>query len=58
MNPGMIGPNDINKEKEFDSGLSTLIAPGKTFSHKFEKTGEFSYFCQVHPTMIGKVVVS
>ena len=52
------GPIDPNKGKEFDSGLSTLLTPGKTFSHTFNTAGEFTYFCQVHPAMIGKVVVS
>ena len=52
------GPIDPNKGKEFDSGLSTLLTPGKTFSHTFNTGGEFTYYCQVHPTMIGKVVVS
>ena len=52
------GPSDLNKGKEFDSGISTLLTPGKTFSHTFNTAGEFTYFCQVHPTMIGKVVVS
>lgn len=47
--------------KVFDSGLSgptALTTKGKTFSHKFTEKGEFPYFCQLHPTMIGKVVVS
>jgi plastocyanin len=47
--------------KAFDSGLSgatALTTKGKTFSHKFAEKGEFPYFCQLHPTMIGKVVVS
>ena len=52
------GPSDPNKGNEFDSGLSTLLTPGKTFSHTFNTAGAFTYFCQVHPTMMGKVVVS
>lgn len=54
------GPSDPAKGKEFDSGLSgpsALTAAGKTFSHKFTTAGEFTYFCQVHPTMTGKVKV-
>ncbi len=27
-------------------------------SHTFVTTGAFSYFCQLHPTMLGKVVVT
>ena len=52
------GSSDPNKGKEFDSGLSTLLTFGKTFSHTFKTAGEIPYFCQVHPTMVGKVVVS
>jgi plastocyanin len=44
--------NDPQMGKEFDSGLI-----GKTFEHIFKKTGEYPYFCQVHPTMQGKVIV-
>lgn len=46
--------------KVFDSGLSgptALTTKGKTFSHTFTEKGEFPYFCQLHPTMIGKVIV-
>src|SRR5215207_381696 len=41
----------------FDSGLTTFITLAKTYSHKFTDVGEFSYYCRVHPTMIGKIVV-
>ena len=54
------GPSDATHGKEFDSGLSgptALTTQGKTFSHKFMTAGEFPYFCQLHPTMVGKVVV-
>jgi len=39
----------------FDSGL---IAPGATFSHEFDDTGTYDYFCAVHPWMVGSVMVS
>jgi plastocyanin len=52
------GYNDPNKGKEFDSGLSTMLTLGKTFSHTFNTAGEIPYFCQIHPTMVGKVIVS
>ncbi|MBI5146132.1 MAG: PEFG-CTERM sorting domain-containing protein [Thaumarchaeota archaeon] len=38
----------------FDSGL---FMAGKSFTYKFEESGEFPYFCQVHPWMTGKVIV-
>ncbi len=55
------GPDDENKGEVFDSGLSgatALMTTGTTFTHTFNAPGEFSYFCQLHPTMVGKVVVT
>jgi len=43
------GPNGL-----FDS---SLILTGDTFTHKFESTGAFDYFCMVHPWMVGIVSV-
>jgi plastocyanin len=54
------GPSDTTHGKEFDSGLSgptALTTQGQTFSHTFRTAGEFPYFCQLHPTMVGKVEV-
>ena len=34
-----------------------FIMPSKSFSHKFSHPGEFSYFCRVHPTLVGEVLV-
>ena|SRR5438128_10362014 len=56
-----LGSDDANSGKEFGSGMSgptALITQGKTFSHTFVTGGEFPHFCQLHPTMIGKVVVT
>jgi plastocyanin len=47
--------SDPNMGKEFDS---SMLSQNQTFSHKFTTAGEFPYFCQLHPTMVGKVVVS
>lgn len=55
------GLSDANKGKDFDSGLSgpsALTTTGKTYSHQFTKAGDFPYFCELHPAMIGKVTVS
>jgi plastocyanin len=38
----------------FDSGH---IDPGKTFSYTFEKSGDFHYYCNLHPWMEGTVTV-
>ena len=39
----------------FDSGL---FLAGDTFSYTFDETGEYDYFCMVHPWMTGKVQVN
>ena len=44
--------------KLFDSGLSgptALTTKGTTFSHKFTEKGQYTYFCHLHPTMVGNV---
>jgi plastocyanin len=44
------GPDGI-----FDS---SLFMAGKTFTHTFDNTGEYHYFCMVHPWMTGKIQVN
>lgn len=46
------GLQDPHLGNQFDSGLM-----GGHFSHIFFKPGTFPYFCQIHPTMVGKIVV-
>lgn len=43
------GPDGI-----FDSGL---IKPEQTFSHKFSKSGEYAYFCMIHPWANASIIV-
>jgi plastocyanin len=50
-------PNTPTAGQVFDSGLTSLITPSKTYSHKFTHEGEFSYFCRIHPTMVGQIEV-
>ena len=50
-------PNAPNAGQLFDSGLTSLISPSKTYSHKFTSAGEFSYFCRLHPTMVGEIEI-
>ena len=38
----------------FDSGS---IAPGASYSHKFDSAGTFDYKCSIHPSMTGTVIV-
>lgn len=45
---------DATADGTFDS---SLLPAGKTFSFKFESSGEYPYYCAVHPWMTGKVIV-
>lgn len=36
---------------------SGAIAPGTSFTQVFDAAGEFSYFCEFHPNMLGTIVV-
>jgi plastocyanin len=50
-------PGSADSGKEFDSGLTKLLNPGSTYQHTFAKAGDFPYYCQLHPTMLGHVIV-
>jgi plastocyanin len=49
-----IRPEASTTSMGFQSGF---LNQGMTFKHTFDKPGTFNYYCSVHPTMIGKVVV-
>lgn len=49
------GEAKTGPDGKFDS---SIIASGGTFSHKFDKLGEYPYFCVVHPWMTGTVLVT
>lgn len=34
------------------------IGQGKSFRHVFAAPGSFGYFCEIHPDMVGTVIVS
>ena len=42
------------RERTFDSAL---LFTGATFSHTFNEAGDVEYYCTVHPTMVGHVIV-
>jgi nitrite reductase (NO-forming) len=47
-------PSGNTPPNGFDSGI---LAPGKTFTHKFYSAGTVQYYCTLHPTMLGEVIV-
>jgi plastocyanin len=42
---------------ERDVLQSGAIASGESFSQTFEEAGEYEYFCEFHPNMLGTIVV-
>ncbi len=44
-----------SKDGVFDSGM---MGKGQSFSFIFDKAGEYPYFCEPHPNMVGTVVVT
>jgi plastocyanin len=58
LNPALLarqGPKTYNGTTRIDSGLPT--GPPKPLNVKFNKPGVYRFFCDVHPGMIGYVVV-
>jgi plastocyanin len=37
---------------------SDILGPGVIFEHSFDQTGTFEYYCNLHPNMVGTIVVS
>jgi plastocyanin len=50
---GTITSNEYGKI--FDSGF---LNKGKSFTIVFDHSDDYEYFCLLHPTMIGKIIVS
>ncbi|HYC19375.1 MAG TPA: plastocyanin/azurin family copper-binding protein [Candidatus Bathyarchaeia archaeon] len=47
--------NVVSDSSAFSS--SPLLNKGDTYTHQFNDSGSFSYFCSIHPYMKGTVVV-
>jgi plastocyanin len=47
-------PSGNTPSNGFDSGI---LGPGQTFIHAFDKQGTVSYYCTLHPFMLGQVIV-
>jgi len=40
-----------------DTFNSAQLAKGQTFTFTFDKAGTYDYFCSIHPSMKGKIIV-
>jgi plastocyanin len=47
----------FNGSQRWDSGLAAGNGPPKPYNLKFTKPGTYKFFCDVHPGMVGTVVV-
>ncbi|MBI4715404.1 MAG: plastocyanin [Nitrospirae bacterium] len=47
-------PGSGTNDKEI---FSPMMKPGETWSHTFEKAGDYPYFCFIHSQMMGAIVV-
>jgi plastocyanin len=43
-----------NKKRSFDSGR---LSPGQSYTHTFKRAGKQRYHCEIHPDMMGSVVL-
>lgn len=60
INSALLAPSKgktYNGSARLDSGLPSPAGPPKPFKVKFTKAGTYKYFCDVHPGMVGTVVV-
>jgi plastocyanin len=68
FNPDSITISSGNTVKwtNMDSGTHTVVGPdfssgnissGKSYEHKFTKTGTYNYYCSIDPSMKGSVIV-
>jgi plastocyanin len=60
INAAVLAPSKAktyNGTQRVVSGLPAPTGPPKPFNVKFTKAGTYTYFCDVHPGMIGTVVV-
>ena len=48
------GTSPSVQDGKFDS---LIILPNGTYTHQFGQPGDYPYFCQLHPWMVGTVVV-
>jgi len=47
--------NIVSTEKQF---ASPVLDTDQQFSHRFEVSGTYSYYCSIHPRMTGQIVVA
>ena len=54
INEDTVDHTVTSNDNKFNSGV---LARGSKFEFIFEQTGEYAYYCSIHPTMTAKIVV-
>jgi plastocyanin len=47
-----------SRDGTFGVGDDAYLRKGQTYSHTFDEAGEYPYYCDVHPAMVGTVIVT
>ena len=42
---------------KFETFNSETFSKGKTYSKTFDEVGSFNYYCSIHPSMVGTIIV-
>jgi plastocyanin len=50
-------PHTVTSSSNNSNFDSNVLRRGETFSFTFDREGEYPYFCTLHPSMVGTVVV-
>jgi hypothetical protein len=45
------------RNNSFDNSNLSPGEPGDTFRYTFEQSGTFEYYCKIHPSMVGKIII-
>ncbi len=45
------------RDNLFDSGNLSPGEPGDTFRYTFEQSGTYEYYCKIHPSMVGEIII-
>lgn len=55
VNNDNVGHTVTSDTNEFSS---SILQPGESFEHTFGEAGTFPYHCEIHPNMVGTIVVN
>lgn len=47
-----------SRDGTFGTGDDAYLRKGQTYSYTFDEAGEYPYYCDVHPAMVGTVIVT